>query len=117
MATLHLKVWLRKDEFTERWGDSAAYQARVRVGARARARARASARARAWARARARAWALAVFAEGPLPTPYSYPSRLPGAAAGVEGAQGGARSRGRCRRSRGDERTPGRAAGDVTVEN
>ena len=42
--------------------------------------------------------------------------RLPGAAAGVEGAQGGTRSRGRCRRSRGDERAPGRAAGDVTVE-
>lgn len=42
--------------------------------------------------------------------------RLPGAAAGVERAQGGTRSRDRCRRSRGDERTPGRAAGDVMVE-
>ena len=89
----------------------------VRVRVRVRARASASARVRAWARARARAWALAVFAEGPLPTPYSYPSRLPGAAAGVEGSQGGARSRSRCRRSRCDERAPGRAAGDVTVEN
>ena len=44
LATLHLKVWLRKDEFTERWGDSAAYQA-LRQASRARKAARAAAAA------------------------------------------------------------------------